>query len=547
MAKQLRIAFLGGVGEIGKNMTVFEYGEDIIMVDCGLSFPSMDETPGVDFIIPDYSYLMDKKDKMRAIFITHGHEDHIGALPYFLKDFNVPVYASNLAIGLISHKLQEAKLKDRKLISIEGNQVIEAGKFKVEFVKVTHSTAGSNAICITTPKGIVFVTGDFKIDHTPIDHKCTDLARIAEIGSRGVLLLMQDSTNVERAGYSMSESNVAKALDHQFELNLDKRIIVATFASNVHRVQQIIDCAVKHNRKVAFSGRSLLNVVAIARTIGELNYIDDNIIDLSEVNKIPFDRICIISTGTQGEPFSALTRMSNDDFKKVVISELDCVMFSSSPIPGNEKMIYTVINKLSQKGASVVYKALSEIHVSGHACQEELKLMFRLLNPLYFIPVHGEFRHLKAHKELAMSLGMSEDHIFLPQIGNYVEVDKSGIKQLGNIKSGIMLLDGSIAVEDEMLIIDRKKLSEDGFIIAIISTNISGDDGIIQPIIIVRGININDKFKEELSQDIMEELRNGSIDDCDINSAKRFFRKTIAKKLFQKLKRRPMVIPIILD
>lgn len=546
MAKKLRIAFLGGVGEIGKNMTVFEYGEDIIIVDSGLSFPSIDETPGIDFIIPDYSYLLDKKDKVRGIFITHGHEDHIGALPYILKDINVPVFASNLAVGLISHKLNEAKLTDRKLIVADENEVIEAGRFKVEFVRVTHSTAGSFALSITTPKGVVFVTGDFKIDHTPIDHKCIDFAKIADIGKKGVLLLMQDSTNVERPGYSMSESNVSKALDQQFEINKDKRIIVATFASNVHRVQQIIDCAVRHRRRVAFSGRSLINVVEIARTIGELRYKDDDIIELAEVNKVPFDRVCIISTGTQGEPYSALTRMSNDDFKKVAINELDCVMFSSSPIPGNEKMIYSVINNLSKKGARVVYKALSEIHVSGHACQEELKLMFRLINPQYFIPIHGEYRHLKEHKELAMSLGMPEDRIFIPQLGNYIEVDKSGIKSLCNVQSGNMLLDGSTAVEDEMLIRDRKKLAEDGFLIAIISTEENEED-LVMPIIIVRGININDQFKEELSQDIMTELKNGSIDDCDINSAKKFFRRIIAKKLYQKLKRRPMVIPIIME
>jgi ribonuclease J len=547
MAKKVKIAFLGGVGEIGKNMTVIEYCDDIIVVDCGLSFPSLDETPGIDFILPDYTYLKERKDKVKGIFITHGHEDHIGGLPYVLKDLKVPVYGSSLAMGIVGHKLSEAGVKDANLVAIKDSQVIEAGKFKVEFVRVTHSTVGSYSLSITTPKGVIFITGDFKIDHTPIDGRVTNLARIAEIGSKGVMLLMMDSTNVEREGSSMSELNVSKALDTQFAQNKDKRIIVATFASNVHRVQQIINCAVRYNRKIAFSGRSLINIVEIARTIGELKYNDNDIVDVGDVNKIPYDRMCVISTGTQGEPMSALTRMSNDDFKKITINELDCVLLSSSPIPGNEKMIYNVINNLCKKGAKVVYKQLAEIHASGHACKDELKLIFRLVNPKYFIPMHGEFRHLKLNKELAMEMGMPGANIFLPEIGRCVEVDAGGITRIGNVPSGNLLLDGSVAVENDMLIRDRKQIGEDGFLIAIINTERDSNAEYIQPIIITRGINVNEEYKESLAMELLVEMQNGVMDDNDPSNIKKYFRKIIAKKLFNKIKSRPMVMPIIME
>lgn len=547
MARKLRIAFLGGIGEIGKNMTVLEYGEDIIVVDCGMSFPTMDETPGIDFIIPDYKYLKGKEDKVRGIFITHGHEDHIGGLPYFLKDIKTPVYGSNLALGIVRHKLSEAKVSGVKLNTVKDGQVIEAGKFKVEFVRVTHSTVGSYALSITTPKGVVFMTGDFKIDHTPTDGKTTNLTRIAEIGAKGVLLLMMDSTNVEREGYSMSELSVCRALEQQFVQNKDKRIIVATFASNVHRVQQIINCAVKNNRKVAFSGRSLINIVEIAKTLGELKFNDNDIVEVDEMGKIPYDRICIISTGTQGEPMSALTRMSNDDFKKVTISELDCVLLSSSPIPGNEKMIYNVINNLCKKGANVVYRALAEIHASGHACREELKLIFRLINPAYFIPVHGEYRHLKLNKELAMELGMKPANVFLPEQGCIIEVDRSGINKGEGIPFGNLMLDGAAAVENEFLIRDRKQIGEDGFLIAIVDKTRNENGEFDKPIIITRGINVKEEYKEDIGSDLLADMNNGILEDMDASHAKQLLRKIIAKKLFNKLKKRPMVIPIILE
>lgn len=548
MAKRVRIAFLGGVGEIGKNMTAIEYGEDIIVVDAGLSFPNLEETPGIDYVIPDYSYLKSNASKVRGVFVTHGHEDHIGALQFFLKDINVPVYGSKLALGLLNSKLIEAKFKNAKLISVEDRQVITVGKFSVEFIRMTHSIAGSYAMSITTPKGVIFMTGDFKIDHTPIDGKTTDLARISEIGTKGVLLLMMDSTNVERNGYSMSERSVSKALSAQFDLNKDKRIIVATFASNVHRVQQIIDCAVQHNRRVAFSGRSMIKIVEIAKTLGELKYDDDIVIDIDKVNKVPYDRLCIISTGTQGEPMSALTRMSNDEFKKVTINELDTVMLSSSPIPGNERLIYNVINNLCRKGANVIYQALSEIHTSGHACKEELKLMMSLLKPTYFIPVHGEYRHLKLHKDLAVEMGIPEGNIMLPSLGCTIEVDRDGLRKGNSVPSGNFMLDGSTVAENsEMLLRDRKLLGVDGIIIAIVSLSPDIDGEVMQPIIICRGINVNDAYNEELKNDVLLEINAGSLRDMEINEAKKYLRKIIGKKLEAKLKKRPMVIPIIIN
>lgn len=548
LAKRIKIGFLGGIGEIGKNMTFIEYGDDIIVVDAGLSFPNPEETPGIDYVIPDYTYLKNNAQRVRALFITHGHEDHIGAIPFFLKDVDVPVYGSPLALGLLNNKLSEAKIRSAKLRAVKDRETVNAGKFTVEFVRVTHSIAGSYALSITTPKGVIFMTGDFKIDHTPIDGNRTDLARISEIGSKGVLLLMMDSTNVERSGYSMSERNVYKALEFQFDQNRDKRIIVATFASNIHRVQQIIDCAVRHNRKIAFSGRSMIKIAEIAKQLGELTYEEEKVVDIEKINKIPYDRLCIISTGTQGEPMSALTRMSNDDFKKVTISNLDTVILSSSPIPGNERLIYNVINKLCQKGATVVYQALSEIHVSGHACKEELKLMFSLLRPKYFMPVHGEYRHLKMHKDLAVTMGIPEANIVIPELGNVIEADKSGLRKGNNVPAGSTMLDGSIMAENsEMLLRDRKLLGVDGFLIAIVSIEFDDDNQPIAPIIITRGINVNEAFSEELKDDITAELVRGTFNEMDLNGSKQFLRKMLAKKLQAKLKKRPMIIPIIMN
>ncbi|MGN1041920.1 MAG: ribonuclease J, partial [Christensenellales bacterium] len=523
-------------------------GDDIIVVDAGLSFPNPEETPGIDYVIPDFSYLKSNASKVKALFVTHGHEDHIGAIPFFLKEVNVPVYGSALALGLLNNKLSEEKIKSARLNAVTDRQIVQAGKFSVEFVRVTHSIAGSYALSITTPKGVIFMTGDFKIDHTPIDGHTTDLARIAEIGTKGVLLLMMDSTNVERSGYSMSEKNVSKALDSQFELNRDKRIIVATFASNIHRVQQIIDCAVRHRRKVSFSGRSMIKIADTARTLGYLKYSDEDYVDIEKISKVPYDRLCIISTGTQGEPTSALTRMSNDDFKRVTITDLDAVILSSSPIPGNERGIYNVINKLCQKGANVVYQALSEIHVSGHACKEELKLMFNLLKPRYFIPVHGEYRHQKMHRDLAIEMGIPPANILIPELGQLIELDKSGLRKGNTVPAGSTMLDGSMMAENsELLLRDRKLLGVDGFLIAIVSNEFDDDGEPIQPIIITRGINVNEGFNEELRNDIVTEIVHGTFNEMDVNGCKQFLRKMLAKKLQAKLKKRPMIIPIIMN
>ena len=544
MAKKLKISFLGGVGEIGKNMTVFEYGDDMIIVDAGLTFPDMEETPGVEAVIPDYGYIKENASKVKGIFITHGHEDHIGAIPYVIKDVKAPVYGSNLALGLLESKLSEAKIKGAKLVTVNDRQIVRAGVFSIEFVRVTHSIAGSYALCITTPKGVIFATGDFKIDHTPIDGKCTDLTRIAEIGQKGVLLLMMDSTNVERNGYAMSERNVFKSLEAQFELNKDKRIIVATFASNIHRVQQIINCAVAHNRKVAFTGRSMIKIVEIAKTLGELKCPDETVVDIEKSGKVPYDRLCIISTGTQGEPRSALTRMSNDDFKKVKISDLDCVLFSSSAIPGNEKTIYGVINKLSKRGANVVYSALSEIHVSGHACKEELKLMFALLKPKYFIPMHGEYRHLMQHKELALEMGVGDANIFIPEIGNCIEIDKSGIKRHADVKSGRMFVDkNNNTCNDEQALTERKIMASDGCVLLIAKITLT-EGTATEPIIITRGITIDDKLSDEIKNDVMSMIACGDLEAIGAEEARIRIKKSIAKKLQKRLDRRPIIITV---
>ncbi len=544
MAKKLKISFLGGVGEIGKNMTAIEYGDDMIIVDAGLTFPDTEDTPGVEAVIPDYSYVKANAGKVKGIFITHGHEDHIGALPYVLRDVKAPIYGSNLALGLLDSKLEESKIKNVKLNTVTDRQVVRAGAFSVEFIRVTHSIAGSYALSITTPRGVIFVTGDFKIDHTPIDGKCTDLTRIAEIGNKGVLLLMMDSTNVERNGYSMSERNVFKALDAQFATNEGKRMIVATFASNIHRVQQIINCAIAHNRRVAFSGRSMIKIAEIAKTLGELKYPDDAVVDIEKISKVPYDRLCIICTGTQGEPMSALTRMSNDDFKKVKINDLDCVLFSSSAIPGNEKMIYNVINKLSKHGASVVYNALSEIHVSGHACKEELKLMFSLVKPKYFVPMHGEYRHLMQHKELALEMGIGDANVFIPAIGNCIEIEKKGFKRAQDVPSGRLFVDKNNLLSDsEELMRERKAMAEDGCVVVLAKITLT-DGFATEPIIITRGIDLGDKLAQEIKNDIASAVASGDMEEAGADEAKNRIKKSVSKKLQKRLGRKPVVVAV---
>ncbi len=545
MAKRIKISFLGGVGEIGKNITCIEHGEDIIVVDAGLTFPDNEETPGIEYIIPDYTYLLNNRSKIKGIFITHGHEDHIGALPFLLKDIKAPVYGSPLALGILESKLKEFKVEDYTLYPVEDRDVIPAGKMSVEFIRVTHSIAGSYALAIWTPKGTIFMTGDFKIDHTPIDGRATDLTRIAQIGEEGVLLLMADSTNVEKPGYSMSESNVFKALDNLFVQNKDKRIIVATFASNVHRVQQIINCAVSHDRKVAFAGRSLQKIAEIALDLGELHYPEDAVIDIDKIGKYDLDKQCVICTGTQGEPMSALTRMSENEFPKLEVGDYDTVLMSSSAIPGNEKTIFAVINNLNKRGAEVVYHALAEIHSSGHACREELKLIFSLLKPSYFIPVHGEYRHLKMHKELAMEMGMGANRIFIAQNGNSVEVDSTGIRVGCNVPCGQTLFDGKYLVEDvNGLIGDRKALASSGCVIATVFVN---PETYRDPVIVTRGINLPDEVRAEITDELITEIQSGKLMEAGLDGAKQYVRKFLAKKIQKRLDKRPVIVPIVFE
>ncbi len=439
--KSLKVRFLGGVGEIGKNMTALEFGKDIIIIDAGLTFPS-DNMPGVDLVIPDVSYLEENQNKIRGIIITHGHEDHIGGLPYILKEISAPVFGTKLTLTLIENKLKEHKLSEVSLNCIKAGNIIKLGCFSIEFINVNHSIAGAVALSITTPVGVVFHSGDFKVDYTPVNSETMDLARIAEIGKRGVLLMMADSTNIEISGSTISESVVKDTLDHVFADNINRRLIIATFASNVHRLQQILDIAQKYKRKVAFSGRSMINIAEAASKIGELKIAQDLIIDIEKIKNYSDKQILIVSTGTQGEPMSALTRMASGEFNRVVIGNNDTVVISASVIPGNEKMIYGVINNLYRLGAEVIYESLEPIHASGHACQDELKLLHNLVKPKFFIPVHGEYRHLKKHARLAESVGMKEHNILIADIGDTVELTTQTMKFGEKFHAGSRFVDG---------------------------------------------------------------------------------------------------------
>lgn len=544
---KLKLIFLGGVGEIGKNMYALEYGDHILVVDSGMSFPDSELMPGIDYVIPDYNYLVANKSKIRGIVLTHGHEDHIGALPFLLKEIEAPLYGSNLTLALVEHKLKEHKIRGVKTYVAKDREAFTIGCFRVEFVRVTHSIAGAFALSIETPQGVVFFTGDFKIDHTPVDGKTIDLARIAEIGTRGVLLMLQDSTNVERDGFSMSERRVGQSLENIFSQNMHKRLIIATFASNIHRVQQIINCALKYNRKIAFSGRSMINIAEIAAKIKELNYPADSVVDIEKIGGIPYDRLCIISTGTQGEQDSALARMAQDDFKRVTISSTDTVVLSSSPIPGNEKGIYKVINNLCRKGADVIYQSLTDVHVSGHACREELKMMMALVKPKYFIPIHGEYRHLKQHAELGMRMGIPKANILIPELGNVIEISKAGLKKLEPVRAGSVMLDGSAASDNvDMVVRDRLQLAEDGFVVAIVIVSATGEPT-VTPNIVMRGISVPDNVYDDMKDTIVNRLRDGSYRELDGAELNRTVRKLLAKILFNRLKKRPMIVPVIVE
>ena len=548
---KLKIIPLGGLNEIGKNMTVFEFGNDIIVVDCGLAFPD-DEMLGIDLVIPDITYLLKNREKVKAIVLTHGHEDHIGALPYVLKQLNVPVYGTRLTIGLVEYKLKEhGILKDSKLITVKPREIVEIGQFKVEFIRTSHSIADSAALAIHTPVGTVFHSGDYKVDFTPIGGEIPDLHRFAQLGEKGVLVMLCDSTNIERPGYTMSERTVGETFDSIFR-KAEQRIIVATFASNIHRVQQIIDSAYKYGRKVAISGRSMLNVVNVAMELGYLIVPDGLLIDIDEANKLPHDKVVIITTGSQGEPMSALTRMASSEHKKVEIVPGDTVIISASAIPGNEKLISRVINQLFKKGANVIYEALADIHVSGHACQEEIKLLHTLIKPKFFIPVHGEYRHLVQHAKLAETLGMPPQNIFVVDNGTVLEFTKNSGRIAGTVTAGKVLVDG-LGVGDvgNIVLRDRKHLAQDGLLVVVVTISKETGGIIAGPDIISRGF----VYVRE-SEDLMEESKNivrDVLSKCEKEEVsewatiKSMIKDNLSSFLYEKTKRNPMILPIIME
>ncbi len=549
--QKLKIIPLGGLNEIGKNMTVIEYENDIFVLDCGMAFPD-ESMPGIDIVIPDITYLVKNRQKIRGIVITHGHEDHIGAIPYFLKEINVPIYGTRLTLGLVEVKLKEFNLLSKtKLHRVKPGDVIKLGCFKIEFIHTNHSIAGAVALAINTPVGTVVHTGDFKVDSTPIDGEMIDLARFGELGKKGVLALMSDSTNVERSGYTMSERTVGDTFEEFFR-NCNSRIIVATFASNVHRVQQIINSAHRYGRKVAISGRSMENVAEVAATLGYLNIPEKVLISIDDIKKYRPNQLCIITTGSQGEAMSALSRMAFSDHKKVEINRGDLVIVSASPIPGNEKQISTVINELFKKGADVVYKSLENIHVSGHACQEELKLIMSLVKPKFFIPVHGEFRHLKQHAMLAERMGMKQKNVIVGDIGKVIELGQNSIRLNGSVQSGAVLIDGlGIGDVGNIVLRDRKHLAEDGIIIVVVTMSKADGSILSGPDVLSRGF----VYVRE-SVDLMEEaktvakaalLKCADKKQTDWASLKGALKSSMGDFVYKETKRKPMVLPIIME
>ena len=544
----VKVIFIGGVGEIGKNMTALECGDDIIIIDAGATFPT-EELPGIDLVVPDLTYLVENKRKVRGLILTHGHEDHIGGVPYLLKEMDIPVAGTQLTLALVDNKLREHRLNNVKEITVAPGGHLQLGCFKIDFINVNHSIAGALALAIHTPQGVIFHSGDFKIDLTPVAGEPIDLKSIADLGGKGVLLYMGESTNIERPGYTMSEAVVGETLERLVGENSSRRIIIATFASNVHRLQQIVDIAVRHKRKVALNGRSMLNVVDAAQKIGELSIPDGVIVDISRTRNLRDDEVLIVCTGSQGEPMSALHRMANGENPALSVGSNDTIIISASPIPGNEKDVYNVINNLYHLGADVVYERLENIHVSGHACREEHKLMHTLLKPKFFIPVHGEYRHLMKHSQLAQSLGMNERNIFIPDLGNCVEVTSKAMRRLPDVHSGSRLIDGE-GIEDEkasLVMQDRRQLAQEG--IFIVSVAVSGGEVIGEPVINSRGFvfdfhrDYNKEMREVINRAIEGyDLARGNVDDL-----KRVIKKALRNYLVRKTKQSPMVVPVVVE
>lgn len=551
MTNHIRVIPLGGLGEIGKNITAIAYQNEIIVIDCGMGFPD-EQMYGVDLIIPDITYLLENAQKVKGIFLTHGHEDHIGALPYILKQLNVPVYGSRLTIGIVENKLKEHQIiNDCQLNSVEPGAVVELDQIKVEFVRSTHSIAGASCLAVHTPEGIIFHTGDFKVDYTPIDGQTMDLERIGKLGGEGVLLLLADSTNVERSGHSPSERTIGKTLMRLFK-DVKGRVIVATFASNIHRIQQIINASIAHNRKVAFSGRSMENITRVARELGYLEIPEETLIEVDDIKRYPNEQITIVTTGSQGEPMAALARIAFSNHRKIKIEPNDLFIISAAPIPGNDKLVSRVINELYKNGADVIYKSLEDVHVSGHAFREELKLIHTLVHPKYFMPAHGEYRHLKHHSDLAQDLGMDKSNIFILQDGDILEVSKEKAGIVGRVRAGNVLVDG-IGVGDvgNVVLRDRKHLAEEGMLIIVVAIDKETYTVVGGPDIITRGF-VYAKDSEELinAVKITAEME---LDRClyyriiEWYVLKANIKKEVERLLYEKTKRRPTILPIIME
>ena len=548
----VRIAFLGGINEIGKNMTLFECGNDMILVDCGLSFPDAD-MPGVDLVIPDFTYVERNADKIRGIFITHGHEDHIGGLAYLLKKVNIPVYGTRLTIGLIEGKLREHGLLGRaKLHVVKPGDRVKKGNFVMEMIHVNHSIPDALAFAIHTPEGVIVHTGDFKIDPTPIDGGMIDLARFAELGREGVLCMMCESTNAERPGFTPSEKKVGESFETLFRKARDRRIIVATFASNIHRVQQIMDIAQSLGRKVALSGRSLENVVAIGSELGYLHVPDGLLINIDLINRYPNDKIVLITTGSQGEPMSALTRMAMTDHRKVSITPNDYVIISATPIPGNEKSVGNVVNELIKLGAEVIYERMYDVHVSGHACQEEIKLLIGLVKPKFFIPVHGEQKHMLKNKMLAESMGIDKKNIVTPDNGVVVELTPDHLKAVSTVPAGRVFVDGyGVGDVGSVVLKDRKHLAEDGLIVVVATIDGTTGEIIAGPDVVSRGF-VYVREAEDLLEDA-KRVASRALEDCrahrvrEWNSIKTRLRDDVSRLMYERTKRSPMILPVLME